>query len=162
MRGRTNGTYLLSKRRCKTTFEVPPVLLYTTRALHQSRYNALPRRKYAHTERPQGLLSLDVESLETLSGQHPKGLVPRLDDAPLQATVQNLILIDSEARTEVTIIRKRLGAELKPKFATLVEHMYNFNTSQARASTIYNATRAQELLKDMNFTYPVRLHHPSR
>ena len=57
---------------------------------------------------------------------------------------------------------KRLRAELKPKFATLVEYMYNFNTSQARASIIYNAIRAQELLRDMNFIYPVRLHHLSR
>jgi hypothetical protein len=57
--------------------------------------------------------------------------------------------------------RRRLGTELKPKFTTLVEYMYNFNTSQARASVIYNAGRAQELLRDMNFIYPVRRHHSS-
>ncbi|KAH9071106.1 hypothetical protein EDB83DRAFT_315049 [Lactarius deliciosus] len=120
----------------------------------KSRYNAPPRRKYAHIERPQGLLSLDVEGPETGSGQHSKGLVPRLDGVPLEATVQNLISVDSEARAEVTSICKRLSAELKPRFATLVEHMYSFNTSLARASIIYNATRAQELLRDMNFIYP--------
>ncbi|KAH8998369.1 hypothetical protein EDB86DRAFT_841298 [Lactarius hatsudake] len=154
MRGLANETHLPSQRRYKIIFKVSPVRLYTTRALRQSRYNALPRRKYAHIERPQDSLSLDVEDLETVSGQYSRVLVPRLDGVPLQATVQNLILVDSEARTEVTSIRKRLGAELKPKFATLVEHMYNFNTSLARASIIYNATRAQELLRDMDFIYP--------
>jgi len=51
---------------------------------------------------------------------------------------------------------------MKPKFATLVEIMYNFKTSQAHASISYNARRAQELLRDLNFVYPVRLHHSSK
>jgi len=49
---------------------------------------------------------------------------------------------------------RRLGTELKPKLITLVEYMYNFNTSQAPASKIRNTRRTQELLRDMNFIYP--------
>ena len=51
---------------------------------------------------------------------------------------------------------------MRPKVATLVEIMYNFKASQAHASISYNARRAQELLRDLNFIYPVRLHHPSK
>ena len=57
--------------------------------------------------------------------------------------------------------RRQLGIESKPKFITLVEYMYDFNTSKAPASMIHNTRRAQELLRDMNFIYPVRRHHPS-
>ena len=56
---------------------------------------------------------------------------------------------------------RQLGTELKPKIITLVEYMYNFNTSQAPASITRNATRTRELLRDMNFIYPVRRHYPS-
>ncbi|SRR6266702_382971 len=89
----------------------------------KSRYNALPRRKYADIGHPQGLRSLDyldvdvpmvcrpIDRLDrhnytnitfqTVSGQRPRVLVPRLDVVPLQVTVQNPILNDSEASTEV-------------------------------------------------------------
>jgi hypothetical protein len=108
-----------------------------------------------------------------VSVQRPKGLGTHLD-IPFQATVQNPILIGSEASGEaqsyfssfyvhsdpqVTSIGKQLGAEMKPKIATLVENLYGFKTSQAHNSISHNAKRAQELLRDMNFTYPVRLHH---
>ena len=55
--------------------------------------------------------------------------------------------------------RRRLGAELKLRVTTLVEYMYNFETGRAPASIIYNTSRAQELLRDMNFIHPVRLMH---
>jgi len=76
--------------------------------------------------------------------------------------VQKPILIDSEINAkiprepdlQVTSTRERLRSELKPKVATLVEYLYGFNTSQARASVIYNARRAQELLREMEFIFP--------
>lgn len=43
---------------------------------------------------------------------------------------------------------------MKPKVASLVEFLYDFDTSQAHASISHNAKRAQELLRDMNFIYP--------
>ncbi|KAH9016281.1 hypothetical protein EDB84DRAFT_742826 [Lactarius hengduanensis] len=43
---------------------------------------------------------------------------------------------------------------MKPRLATLVETMYHFKTSQAHASISYNAGRAQELLRNLNFIYP--------
>ena len=52
--------------------------------------------------------------------------------------------------------RRRLGAELKPRVTTPVEYMYNFETGQAPESIIYNTSRAQELLRNMNFIHPVR------
>ncbi|KAH9027999.1 hypothetical protein EDB84DRAFT_284806 [Lactarius hengduanensis] len=55
---------------------------------------------------------------------------------------------------QITNIRRQLDAHMKPRVATLVEFMYNFNTSQAYASISHNAGRAQELLRDMNFIYP--------
>lgn len=92
---------------------------------------------------------------------------------PLQATVPNPILIGSEASTDacnypcdpllpslcvhsgprVTGIGKQLCAEMIPKFATLVENMFKFKTSQSHASISYNARRSQELLRDMTFIY---------
>ena len=51
---------------------------------------------------------------------------------------------------------------MKPGIANLVEIMYNFEGSETHASTSSNASRAQELLRDMTFIYPVRLHHPSK
>lgn len=57
--------------------------------------------------------------------------------------------------------RRRLGNESKPKFTIVVEVDYNFKASKAPASIIYNMKRAQELLSDMNFIYPVRPHHLS-
>jgi len=84
-----------------------------------------------------------------------RGFVPHVDAAPLQATAQNPIPIDYEdTRTTGTSIRKQLGAEMKPTVTTLVENMYNFKTSQDHSSISYNARRAQELLKHMNFVYP--------
>ena len=50
---------------------------------------------------------------------------------------------------------------MKPKITTLVEYMYNFNTSKAPASTIHNIRRAGELLRNLNFIYPVRCRHLS-
>lgn len=57
--------------------------------------------------------------------------------------------------------RRRLGNESKPEFTILVEVIYNFNASKAPASVNYNTRRAQELLSDMNFVYPVRPHRLS-
>ncbi len=56
-------------------------------------------------------------------------------------------------------VTQRLGA-MKPKFETLVENMYNFKASEAQVS--HNVRRARQLLRNMNFIYPVRLHHLSR
>ena len=53
--------------------------------------------------------------------------------------------------------RRRLGTQLKPTVTTAVDYMYNFETGQAPASIIYNTSRAQELLRDMSFIYPVCL-----
>ena len=70
------------------------------------------------------------------------------------------LYVHSDPRT--TNIRRQLGAEMKPKVATLVETLYNFKTGQAHTSISYNARRAQVLLRHMNFTYPVRLCHMNR
>ena len=50
---------------------------------------------------------------------------------------------------------------MKPKVTTLVEYMYNFDTSKAPARKVHNTLRAQELLRDINFIYTVRRHHQS-
>ncbi|KAH9008012.1 hypothetical protein EDB84DRAFT_151634 [Lactarius hengduanensis] len=85
------------------------------------------------------------------SGQHPRGFLA----VPLQVTVQNPIPNDDfGASTEATRLRTRLCDEMKPRLATLVETMYHFKTSQAHASISYNAGRAQELLRNLNFIYP--------
>ena len=118
--------------------------------------------------------------------QRPRGIVPHVDAVPLQATAQIPIPSDSEASAEArfyyspdplptniyvhsvhsdprtTSIRKQLGAEMKPKVTTLVENMYKFRTSHAYPCISYNARRAQLLLKNMNFVYPVRQRHTSR
>ena len=115
---------------------------------------------------------------DTVSVQHPEG--PHLDAIPLQATPQNPIPIDPEASGEAhfyyspdptdlyvhsdpraTNIRRQLGAEMKPKLATLVETLYNFKTGHDHTNTSYNARRAQGLLRHMNFIYPVRLRYES-
>ncbi|KAI9451007.1 hypothetical protein BJY52DRAFT_135147 [Lactarius psammicola] len=97
---------------------------------------------------------MPVPSRDIMSGQRQRGLAPPLDAVPSQMAVQNPIMIDVEASAEVTSLRKRLCAEMKPKLATLVEIMYNFKTSQAYTSISSNARRAQELLRDLNFIYP--------
>ncbi|KAH9970475.1 hypothetical protein BJV74DRAFT_867087 [Russula compacta] len=56
---------------------------------------------------------------------------------------------------------------MKPTVATLVENLYQFNTSQARESICSNTKRAQMLLRDMNFVYPEawkggKRHNPYR
>ncbi|KAH9035123.1 hypothetical protein EDB83DRAFT_1775628 [Lactarius deliciosus] len=95
-------------------------------------------------------------------GQRSRGLLA----VPLQVTVQNPILNDFGENAEATSLRKRLCDEMKPRFATLVETMYHFKTSQAHASISYNAGRAQELLRNLNFIYPEPrtgrdlYHHP--
>ena len=110
--------------------------------------------------------------------QRPRGIVPHTDAAPSQATAQIPVQIDSEASGEARFyhssdllptniyvhsdswskkIRKQLGDDMKPNVTTLVEKMYNFKTSQALASLSYNTRRAQELLRQMNFVFPVRL-----
>ena len=107
--------------------------------------------------------------------------MPHVDAVPLSVTVQNSIPIDSDASGEArfyspdlllptdiyvhsdprtTIIRK-LGVEMKSKVATFVETQYNFKTGQYHTSISYNARRAQVLLSNMNFTYPVRLRYES-
>jgi len=90
-----------------------------------------------------------------------RGSTPHVDVNPSRAVQNRMltkILIDSEASVETC---RRLGTELKPKCTTLVEYMYNFNTSQAPASVMHNARRTRELLRDLNFIYPVRRCHPS-
>ncbi|KAH8987524.1 hypothetical protein EDB86DRAFT_2104177 [Lactarius hatsudake] len=84
------------------------------------------------------------------SGQRPRGSLA----VPLQVTVQNLIPNDLGASTEATSLRNRLCDEMRPRLATLVETMYHFKTSRAHASISYNAGRAQELLRNLNFIYP--------
>ena len=69
------------------------------------------------------------------------------------------LYVHSDPRT--TNIRRQLGAEMKPKVATLVETLYSFKTGQAHTSISYNTRRAQVLLRHMNFIYPVRLCHMS-
>ena len=128
-------------------------------------------------------LNSAIPDHNTVTIQRPRGIVPLVDAVPLQATAQIPIPIDSEASGEArfyyfpdtpptniyvhsdsrtTSIRKQLGAEMKPKVTTLVENLYNFRTGQAHSSISYNTTRAQVLLKDMNFVYPVRQRHTSR
>ena len=121
-----------------------------------------------------------------MSVQRQRGLVPHLDADPFQATVQDPFLMDPEASREArlyyqdslganlsvhldpraTTISKQLGAKIKPTIAALVASMYDFRTSQAPASISHNALNAQELLKHLNFIYPVRFYsstkHPSR
>ncbi|KAI9447463.1 hypothetical protein H4582DRAFT_1894038 [Lactarius indigo] len=67
-------------------------------------------------------------------------------------TVQKPIVNDLEV-SQARSICKQLCDELKPGFATLVEYLYDFKTSQAPASIAYNARRAQELLRGLNFIY---------
>jgi hypothetical protein len=128
-------------------------------------------------------LNSAIPGHDTVTIQRPRGMVPHVDAVPLQAAAQIPIPIDSEASGEARIyyspgplptnnyvhsdppptsIRKQLGLEMKPKVTTLVENMYNFKTSQAPYSVSYNAIRAQVLLKDMNFVYPVRQRYTSR
>ena len=117
-------------------------------------------------------------SQNTVLIQHPRFVhhVDVVDAVPLQATAQIPIPIDAEAAefyhspdellpTNIYVhsdswskkIRKQLGDDMKPNVTTLVEKMYNFKTSQALASLSYNTRRAQELLRQMNFVFPVRL-----
>ena len=126
-----------------------------------------------------------MPSHDTMSVQRQRGLVPHLDAEPYQATVQDPFLMDPEANGEARLyyqdsrdpnvsvhfdpraasIRKQLGAKNKPKVAALVENMYDFRTSQASSSISHNAAIAQDLLRDLKFIYPVRLHskkHPGR
>jgi hypothetical protein len=49
---------------------------------------------------------------------------------------------------------------MKPKVTTLVEHLYHFKLSNAPESISSNAERAQMLLEDMNFIYPVKHCQP--
>jgi len=97
----------------------------------------------------------ETDYAKAVTGQNTRGPTPHVDVVPLQALKNPIlttnILVDSEASMETC---RRLGTELKPKLITLVEYMYNFNTSQAPASIIHNTRRTQELLRDMNFIYP--------
>ncbi|KAH9057257.1 hypothetical protein EDB87DRAFT_1632559, partial [Lactarius vividus] len=67
---------------------------------------------------------------------------------------RDAILAAKPIQIEITGTRKRLGAEMKSTCATLVEGVYNFKTSQGQDSISYNARRAHELLKNMNFIHP--------
>ncbi|KAI9451003.1 hypothetical protein BJY52DRAFT_135038 [Lactarius psammicola] len=113
----------------------------------KSRYNTLPRRKYAGIGIPHGLVSLGVDAVEVC---RPIGRRDRHDYTSITFQTSSR----QHPSAEVTSLRKQLCAEMRPKLATLVEYMYGFNTSQAHASIIYNARRAQELLRDRNFIYP--------
>ncbi|KAN0137422.1 hypothetical protein V8E53_004867 [Lactarius tabidus] len=117
----------------------------------KSRYNALPRHKYAGIGLSNVIVTLGSGAPKVVSGQRLGGSIPHVDAGPSQAAVLNAILIDSEASADA---RGQFATELKPKFTTLVEYMYNFKTGQAPASIIHNTGRAEELLRDMNFIYP--------
>ena len=84
----------------------------------KSRYNALPRRKYADISLPNGLASSGVDNskvsywtlayvpliivnFQAASGQRP-GSTPHIDAGPSQAAVQNAMLIDSAAGAHVS------------------------------------------------------------
>jgi len=121
----------------------------------KSRYNALPRHKLAGIGLPNALVPLGVDVAKVVSEQNPRVSTPHVDAVPSQA-IQNpiltKILIDSSKASVETC--RRLATELKPTFITLVEYMYNFNTSQAPASIMHNIRRTQALLRDLNFIYP--------
>jgi hypothetical protein len=50
-----------------------------------------------------------------------------------------------------------LAAGIKPRIAPLVAYLYGFSMSRVPNCMSYNAERAQKLLRDTDFVYPVGL-----
>jgi hypothetical protein len=106
----------------------------------KSRYNALPRHKYAGIGLSNGLVSLGVDAakvypighwirhdstnitFQAVSGLRPGGPIPHIDAVPSQAAAQNpilnKILSDSEATAEVRSTTTRAVTQLSHTFGS--------------------------------------------